>query len=452
MKKHKVAIYIRVSTKKQVEEGYSLEAQKERLLKLCETNGYVVYKIYADEGKSGKDTNRPAFQLMMEDMKKGEFDKILVMKLDRISRSVIDLELMIKEMQTYKVEFESASEKIDTSSSFGMMFVRLLAIFAQFERERIRERIIDTFETMVAEGKAITGTQPLGYKNDNGKVVINENEAPIVNYFFDTYEKTNSLRRTALYTNEKFGMKKDVQSYRKLLTNTHYVGKYKDNDNYCTPYLTLERWQRLQEIRLSRQVKCYDVKRYYIFAGLLVDVHCGARFSGTYAKSVNKEYFLYRCRKHTHNKTCDTNKAINEEVLEDILLTNINSYIEDYFDSLEKQYAQNQIEYKDHTKKIAELKEELKRVNIIFSKGRMEESEYDREYIRLENEIRKLESKPVKKDISNLKELQNLSWIDMYKELDREKKQAFWRSIIKSIEIDAFNYKSGKDYIKINFI
>ena len=187
MKKYKVAIYIRVSTKKQVEEGYSLDAQKERLIKLCETNGYIVYKVYADEGKSGKDTNRPAFQEMMEDMKNGCFDKILVMKLDRISRSVIDLEVMIKAMQTYNVEFESASEKIDTSSSFGMMFVRLLGIFAQFERERISERISDTFENMVSEARAISGSQPFGYKVEDGKVVIDEEKREIVNYIFDTF-------------------------------------------------------------------------------------------------------------------------------------------------------------------------------------------------------------------------------------------------------------------------
>ena len=124
MKKYKVAIYIRVSTKKQVEEGFSLEAQRERLEKICETNGYIIYKVYADEGKSGKDTNRPAFQEMMNDMKEGKFDKILVMKLDRISRSVIDLEIMIKEMQQNNVEFESASEKIDTSSYTSISYLR----------------------------------------------------------------------------------------------------------------------------------------------------------------------------------------------------------------------------------------------------------------------------------------------------------------------------------------
>ena len=99
MKKIKVAIYIRVSTKKQAEEGYSLEAQKERLEKLCETNGYIIYKVYSDEGKSAKNTKRDAYQEMMEDMREGKFDKIIVTKLDRISRSLIDLEELIQDLQ-----------------------------------------------------------------------------------------------------------------------------------------------------------------------------------------------------------------------------------------------------------------------------------------------------------------------------------------------------------------
>ena len=93
-----VAIYIRVSTIRQAEEGFSLDAQTSKLISFSEQNDYEIYKIYSDAGKSGKDTNRPGFQEMMNDMKKGLFNKVLVVKLDRISRSVIDLELMIKEM------------------------------------------------------------------------------------------------------------------------------------------------------------------------------------------------------------------------------------------------------------------------------------------------------------------------------------------------------------------
>ena len=140
MSKQFVAIYIRVSTTHQAEEGFSLEAQEEKLRKIAKLNDYQIYKVYADKGISGKDTiHRPAFQEMMKDMQSKLFSKILVMKLDRISRSVADLENIIKQLQKYNCGFESASEKIDTTSSMGLMFIRLLGVFAQFERERISE-------------------------------------------------------------------------------------------------------------------------------------------------------------------------------------------------------------------------------------------------------------------------------------------------------------------------
>lgn len=453
MKKHKVAIYIRVSTKRQVEEGYSLDAQKERLIKLCETNGYIVYKIYADEGKSGKDTNRPAYQEMMKDMREGNFDKILVMKLDRISRSVIDLEVMIKEMQEYNVNFESASEKIDTSSSFGMMFVRLLAIFAQFERERIKERINDTFETMVQEGRAITGEQPIGYKRDeNNHVVIDEEEAPLVKYFFEIYERYGSIRRAAMYTNEKFGINKHWRTYSKMASQTHYYGHYKGNDNYCPAYITKETWDKLQEVRKSKYVKMFVPTRVYLFTGLLVDSNCGNKLTGNHSQKKTKGTFYYRCRLAIDSKRCHCNKAVNEEILERFLLDNLNLYIEEYFDSLEFEYKQSKDNYTDNTKKIADIKAEMKRTTNSYNKGRMEEEEYDKIYIELEKKLAKLQEQPVKKDTTKLKDLTKIDWKTMYNELTKENKQAFWRSFIDRIEIDPLHYKEGREYIKIFFI
>lgn len=452
MKKHKVAIYIRVSTKRQVEEGVSLSAQRERLEKMCETNGYIIYKVYADEGKSGKDTNRPAFQEMMADMREGKFDKILVMKLDRISRSVIDLEVMIKEMQDYNVHFESASEKIDTSSSFGMMFVRLLAIFAQFERERISERVSDAFEEMVSDGKAITGSQPLGYKIDNGKVVIDEDKREIVDYIFDTYEKNNSIRRTLLYANEKFDLKLRYNSLRLLISNPIFYGCYRGNENYCTGYMSKERWENIQNIiKNKKHVKVYG-SRIYLFSGLVIDKHCGTKMSGHYKKNIHNDTLTYRCPKYRHSKTCESKSIINERWLEKYLLDNLDKYINNYFNSLDKEYTQSKLNYKDNTKKIAEIKAEMKRTTTSFNKGRMEEDEYDKEYERLEKELTKLQSAPVKKDVSVLKDLSSMNWQGMYKELTPENKQSFWRSFIDRIELDPQNHKKGEEYIRVYFL
>lgn len=452
MKKHKVAIYIRVSSKIQVEEGYSLAAQKERLIKMCETNGYIIYKVYADEGKSGKDTNRPAFQEMMADMREGKFDKILVMKLDRISRSVIDLEIMIKEMQDYNVHFESASEKIDTSSSFGMMFVRLLAIFAQFERERISERVSDAFEEMISDGKAITGSQPFGYKIDNGKVVIDESKREIVELIFDTYEKNNSIRSTLHYINEKYKLKMKYDTLRRLISNPIFYGCYRDNENYCTGYLTKERWENIQKIvNNKRHVKVYGGKT-YLFSGLVIDKHCGCKMSGHYKKNIHEDTLSYRCYKYRLNKTCNSHTTINEKWLEQYLLENLDKYINDYFNSLEKEYEQSKVNYKDNSKLIANIKAEMKRTTTSFNKGRMEEEEYDREYEKLEKKLAKLQSAPTKKDVTVLKDLTNMDWRSMYTELTRENKRSFWRSFIDKIVIDPLNHKKGEEYIRVYFL
>lgn len=453
MRKQRVAIYIRVSTKKQVEEGFSLEAQKERLIKLCETNNYIIYKIYSDEGKSGKDTNRPAFQEMMKDMKDGKFDKILVMKLDRISRSIIDLEVMIRDMQEYNVSFESASEKIDTESSFGMMFIRLLAIFAQFERERIKERITDVFETMVNDGKPISGSQPLGYKIENGKVVIDEEKQDAVNDLFDIYEKTHAQKRAVLYVNEKYGLKIHTNNFSNMIRQTHYYGSYRGNDTYCPAYMTKERWDKIQSIKAKgRGVKTYHPDRYFLFSGLLVDVHCGTKMPGRVKKNTLNDTYFYSCNKHLASGLCTSNCTVNEKKLESYLLENIDSYMNDYFNQLDLEYDQQKTSYKDNTKEIAKLKEELRRLTISFNKGRMEEDEYDKEYIRTENKLRKLEKEPQKKDVTHLLDLKRIDWRTMYNELTKENKQAFWRQLIDKIVIDPQNYRKGREYIKVYFL
>ena len=258
------------------------------------------------------------------------------------------------------------------------------------------------------------------------------------------------MRRATIYTNEKFGLNKDTQNYRKILTQTQYYGSYKGNDNYCPAYITKERYDRIQEIRNNKHIKSYDVKRHYLFSGLLIDSNCNGKLSGTYSSKNDKEYYLYRCRKHTHRGTCKTGTCVNEKILEEYLINNLNIYIEEYFNSLHKEYKK--IDIKDNSKKIAELKEELRRLNIIFAKGRIEEKEYDKEYDKIEKELKNLEKMPKKKDISHLKDLNSIDWKTMYNELNRENKQAFWRKFIDKIEIDPFNYKKGKDYIRLYFL
>ena len=133
-------LYPRVSTEDQSRFGHSLDEQEDRLQKLCEFKGYKIYKVYREEGVSAKNTNRPKFQEMIEDMKNGKINKIIVYKLDRLTRSIRDLETICTMLEEYNCSLESVAEEINTETANGKFFIRMLTILAQLEIERTSER------------------------------------------------------------------------------------------------------------------------------------------------------------------------------------------------------------------------------------------------------------------------------------------------------------------------
>ena len=178
-----VAIYTRVSTTNQAREGHSLEEQEKRIRARCLSDNNIVYKVYTDAGISGKNAdNRPAYQQMMKDMKKGKFNLIMAFKMDRLSRSVIDFEYFFNDIKKYNCEVQFIEGNIDTTGAAGMLFARILEVFAQFERELIKERTLVGVESAVNKGH-FGGKPPLGYKtklDDEGKKlkewIINEDD------------------------------------------------------------------------------------------------------------------------------------------------------------------------------------------------------------------------------------------------------------------------------------
>lgn len=459
-----VALYLRASTLRQVEFGVSLEAQRERLEKLCEMNNYKIHKIYVDEGLSGKDTkHRPAFQEMMDDMKKGLFSKIVVLKIDRISRNIIDLEEMINEMQRNNCDFESASEKIDTHSSMGMMFVRLLGIFAQFERERISERIKDAFVYKVDNGEAITGNLPLGFKikedeNKIKRVVIDEEKKDFVIDIFKTYEKTSSLMKTANYLNTTYpnfvykgGF--STTDLKRIMENTMYYGSFKDNDQYCEAYFTKEYWEKINDTRKNKNIKGTQ-KNIYLFTGLIVG-SCGHKFYGgcynTLRKGKNYHYG-YRCGRKAHFGECK-NSFVVESIIEQEILKHLSEWLKMYLEDINIKLTQQEKTI-NVNKQLSKLKTKRKNLINSYIEGWITKQEADKEIHKVDIEIKELsntnEVNPEK--INLLEDLSSMNWLDMYNELPREAKRDFFRSFIKTIYIDLEKYKTREDFITLEFI
>lgn len=159
-----VGLYPRVSTEDQSRFGHSLDEQEDKLRKLCDFKDYEIYKVYREEGVSAKNTNRPKFQEMIQDMKDGKINKIIVYKLDRLTRSIKDLETICSLLEEYHCSLESVAEEINTETANGKFFIRMLTILAQLEIERTSERTKFGLTGAVKKGH-LSGRPPLVSKN-----------------------------------------------------------------------------------------------------------------------------------------------------------------------------------------------------------------------------------------------------------------------------------------------
>ncbi|MCT4597815.1 MAG: recombinase family protein [Vallitalea sp.] len=227
-----IAIYARQSIDKK--DSISIDSQIEYAKKEI---GSEEYKTYIDKGFSGGNTNRPQFEQMMKDIKKGEISKIVVYKLDRISRSITDFANIINILQDNKVDFVSATEKFDTSSPMGRAMVYIIMVFAQLERETIAQRIKDNYYARGKKGFFLGGNCPYGFINkrtivDGKKTSILEQDntlMPIVKEIFIQYSQTNkSLADIKKYLDSNKikspqGVNWDTIKINRILRNPAYV-------------------------------------------------------------------------------------------------------------------------------------------------------------------------------------------------------------------------------------
>ena len=362
--KKKCYIYIRVSTTMQVD-GYSLEAQKERLMKFAEFQEMEVVREYCDAGKSGKSiTGRPEFQRMLQDVSE-ERDGvafILVFKLSRFGRNAADVLNSLQFIQDYGVNLICVEDGIDSSKDSGKLTITVLSAVAEIERENILVQTMEGRKQKAREGKWNGGQAPFGYDLDskNSTLVVNEEEAEIVRIIYDKFVHTDmGADAICNYLNQRGYTKKKVRGHElnyfarglimKILDNPVYTGKiaYGKNvtekvkgtrDEYrrvkIDDYLLAdglheaivdeETWEAAREKRKRTGVKwnkTHSLEHEHILSGLLKCPVCGAGMAGTVRRRKNKksgEYkddFYYRCqhrRKIDEEHFCDFKPSLNQ--------------------------------------------------------------------------------------------------------------------------------------------
>jgi site-specific DNA recombinase len=196
-KENRTAVYIRVSTEDQAREGHSLDEQLDRIKEFCNYKKLDIQKVYKDDGKSAKDMKgRPEFLKMVSDVKSGKINNICIYKLDRLTRSVRDLEEILVLLEESDCGLMSVSEEINTKGYMGVFFIRLTILLAQLEIDQTKERTVMGLIGTVKQGIPI-GKLPLGYRRDvnnsdsklKKKAIIYEEEAKTIRKIFNFYLK-----------------------------------------------------------------------------------------------------------------------------------------------------------------------------------------------------------------------------------------------------------------------
>src|SRR3990172_3766537 len=215
------AIYIRVSTEDQARHGISLQAQEDSLKNYCTALGYEIFKIYRDEGKAAKDiAHRPEMVQMLADAEVHKFNAIFIYKLDRFSRSLMDLINTIDKLKEWGIDFVSMQDKIETTSASGKLMFHIISAFAEFERNVTGERTRFTMKAKFQRGGLITKA-PLGYKIINKELYPADNSY-IVQEIYNAFLNGNT---SLTFLAKKYNL--SVNGLKKVLTNETYLGKVK---------------------------------------------------------------------------------------------------------------------------------------------------------------------------------------------------------------------------------
>ncbi|MFS0864089.1 recombinase family protein [Fredinandcohnia sp. 179-A 10B2 NHS] len=375
----KTAIYIRVSTEEQAKEGYSISAQRERLKAYCIAQDWTVANFYVDEGISAKDMKRPQLQQMVKDIKTGKIDCVLVYRLDRLTRSVLDLYKLLEVFEKHDCKFKSATEVYDTTTAMGRMFITIVAALAQWERENMGERISMGFSEKVRQGRYAHNNRPFGYNLEptSGELTIREDEAAVVRLIVNLYIKQGmGANKICKYLNSRNIKTRDGNSWNdkplvQLLKNPLYKGTIRWTDQLvegaAPAIIDEDTWDEIQRtLERRRTLPPQVVSSDYIFSSVYKCKLCGYTMTGykvTYTKTNGEkvEYKNYRC---LHKKTgqCKGSMSTTEKSLEEAFLEYLDNI--DFSKAIEEVAAikSNRVKPSNDEETIKFLKSELQKI------------------------------------------------------------------------------------------
>ena len=441
-------IYIRVSTFDQAREGFSLREQEERLKEFCKFKRYNIYKVYQDAGISAKNDKRPAYQEMIEDVKKGNINVIVALKLDRLTRSVYDIEKLMKFVNDYECDIDCMADESNTTTSNGRMVMRIMTSVSQNEIEKCSERTKFGMAGAI-KNCHIPNRTGLGFKRENKKLVPDPLTKDIIVRIFDLYLEGKSHQAIAnIYNKEKVLLYKgDYVNGKRTKHPTYY-------ENVIEPIVSKEKWESCQYQKL-RNARHYERTATYLFTNKLKCSKCG-NFLGGHAttKTNGKKYYYYKCNTcKTYFNEIDIEKELKAFMLE---LAKQDDLINNYYTPFIKSKLEDKTE--DYKKGIKELDKQLDRIKTAYIKGVVKLEDFDKEIKHIEYQKSDLEKRQKEQKqyellsftLNDLLIIQDMQEIEFYTNPDvlnnwsnksKEEKQKIIGKYIDNITIEKKNNK-----------
>lgn len=495
MDKKRVVGYIRVSTKGQAVEGYSLENQKKDIIDRCKKEGYELVDIYEDAGISGASMEgRDGFKNLLKDVKSGKFDCVMIWKLSRLSRSTHDAVNIIKFLDENKVALISISENMDTIGSFGKTFMMIASMFGELERDNIIVQVKGGMIEKARQGEWNGGIPPLGYDLVDKKLVVNKKNAEVVKRIYGEYLKGKGYKAIAKELNDEGYKTSKEKSFsgsgiKAILTNIIYSGKIswgklrsygkkdsngrrhreynsKENvvlaDGQHEAIIDEETYKKVQDkIKSNPRHNLKQFNGHHILSGLLRCPQCGSSMSIQYVKSKGREYWYYTCNKYVNKKECKPN-SISKKAIEEFFdifekLINEDKFkheIADSYGNVNGQIKELNQCIKREEKYIRDLDETSNQMFAELVKGTSAYKDMVRKNIeknidkieahkeRIKNAVDKID-KIGKKEINDKELYEILEYAGkVMKLMDKEAQQRLIRMLISSIETDNKHIKA----------
>lgn len=443
------AIYIRVSTEFQAEEGYSIDAQKEQLSAYCISKGIKNYAFYIDGGWSGSNIDRPEMQKLIKDIKEDKISHVIVYKLDRLSRSQKDTLYLIEDVfNPHGVDFVSLNESMDTSTPMGRLMLGILSAFAQLERENIRLRTRMGMKERVKSGLWMGGGRiPFGYDYDKEKgILIPNKDAEKVRQIYKLYIDGKSPQDIA----NLLGLKYDKLAIQILTRKSNYGIIEYNGEEYQgkhEPIISKETYDIAMKCMLDRSRVRANTSE-YLLTGLMYCGKCGAKMRYQKWGKHGSKIVCYSQQSSKHylvkDPNCDQDKIWSDEV-DDVVIKAILQFADNY------QISKSESLVPEDTtsllyKQQKELNSKLKKLYNIYA----ETDDNDDSLISTINDLKKqlkVVNDRIKLDTQNSiiytrrkERTQILSTInDLWETMDFKQKKNVVRKLVNKVEITGKN-------------